>query len=81
VHHLIYTKRNPLTGEIELVCRSFPGRKELLEYALDCGIKLYRGRTLIIGPEGEERGCPDIRAELLDYEKKSAKIASEVKNV
>ena len=64
MHHLVYSKQINPYGDVELICKSFPSRKDLLIWALGARIRLYKKRTIIIGPDGEERGCPDIHAEL-----------------
>ena len=77
-YFLIYTKQLNPQGDVEFLVREFDSRKDLLIWARDNRIKTWRNRSVIIGPNGQERGCADIHAELERLEKEEGSYAKAV---
>lgn len=79
MHFLIYQKMtNNYRDEPDMICHSFPGRLELLKYALDAGIRLYPKEVVLIlnGETGEqERGTNDIRSEIARLEAELVEVS------
>ena len=64
MHYLVYTKQKPQYGLVGLETMVFQSRREVLNYAIESHIRLNEYDTVIIGPNGIERGCSDPHEEL-----------------
>lgn len=80
MYFLIYQKkRDTLRDDPDILWRAFENRKELMQWALDNGIRLYpRERVLILNGETgeEERGTNDIRSEIARLEAETVEVAN-----
>jgi len=79
MHFLVYQKmKDTLKDDPDMIPKAFNNRRELLVWALEHGIRLKYGGTLILnGTTGEiERGTSDIRSEIarLDAEDKATYV-------
>ena len=64
MYYLVYTKQKPAYGIVGLETMVFQSRREVLNYAIEAHIRLNEYDTVIIGPNGIERGSSDPHAEL-----------------
>ena len=71
MHILVYQKkRSDIDEDPDMLFKAFDTRRELMQWALNNGIRLYYKKALLINGETgeEERGTMDIRSEIARLE-------------